>query len=465
MRKLISISILLIILISTASAVDYNSERVFYYTDGGTWNITNVNLGMAYYVPKYGTIYNSNANVGSPENGTYAKATNVIGNVGCAYTDHSLKFTISTSGRFVSQSDPTKYREFVIAGVPRYRLSNDETYKYKPSLNEKYADSDRVPNTRNGDIVVYSPPMPKDGNNAYSKVTFYDGTKNVAHYYIDLCICMDELTTEDYLHLSENNDYIATITITWECTDPDCTKTSGDNRHFGSFIFAINGYYGDGYSGSYKDIFLQVTPEVSALNLDLVNIAASTPNDDIKVSDLQLFTTTKNNDWVKKLSVFISASQSYNSASANGFRLVNDNGYYIPYVVVVKDYNLSTGTETGTTNAVFTGTTAYSNNMSNKISLSQYYLVGKKTDNKAYSIAYGANVYIRFVDNGRNTQDSRVAGSSIPSTGDIIAYSQSDTTGQVVKDAGSNDPIVANTVSNRLSGIYTSNIYYYIISN
>ena len=473
MRRFVCFFILFIVLIVSAFADTYGQERVFYYTDGGTqWNITNVDLSKAFYVPKYGTIYSNDTNDnGSPENGTYAKKVNVIGNAGCCLTDHVLKYTISTSGRFVSQSDPTKYRDFYVAVVPRHRKdTTDYYYKYKSDLSgDVYGDNERVPNSRNGDIVLYSPPMPKNPNNTYSTLTFTNGSSiNLDHYYFDICLCMDELTTEDYLHLSEDNDYIATITVTWECMEYiDSDDTCPKSFHYGSCIFTINGYYGDGMSGSSKEVFLQVTPEVSSMNLDLVDIAKNSPNSDIKISDLQIYTMTSKKAWLNRISVFISSSQSFNSQSATGFRLMNDKGYYIPYVVDVKNYDLTINdhTELATANAVFNGTTAYSKNMTNKITLKQYDLVGKKKDNIAYTIAYGANVYIRFIGyiDDNNTPDTRTQGSGIPSSGDIIAYSIAGQPNQTVKDAGSDDSITASTVSAALAGIYTSNIYYYII--
>ena len=104
----------------------------------------------------------------------------------------------------------------------------------------------------------------------------------------------------------------------------------------------------------------------------------------------------------------------------------------------------------------------------NKIIPQEYNMIGKKNYNIAFTIAYGANVYIRFVGTiidgeGNPVQDERGQYFGIPSSGDIIAYSVAGQPNQTVKDAGSDDPITASTVSAALAGIYTSNIYYYII--
>lgn len=455
-----------VFLFSAYADVTAKSERVWYFSDGGGgsgWNTLAINLEKAYYVPKYGTAYNKSQSDGNRENGTYAKATNVIGNIGCAFTDHSLEFTVQTDGRFVSQSDPSKYRNFIVAIKPRYRRTSDTddmNYNFMPDLVHSYDDNLRVPNTRNGDAVLYSPPMPRNGNNDFSHVTL-GGTKyNVQKYYFDICICMDELTTEDLTHLISGDDYIATITVSWRCTDENCdVSQTGNEWHNGTFTFAVKGYYGVS-KPSNQTVFLQINPEPSSMNLDLVRISKEQPTADIKVADLQIYTMAEekknNKDWLQRLSVYVSADMHYNTVSSTGFRLLNttaNNLYFIPYKVVVKDYDLVTNTESSSTgNALkaFDGKVSYSTLSSNtRIDLDQQQMVNKN-GLSVYSVAYAANVYIRFDLDGNN---------------DIRAYSDSNPSGYKVKDADSDDVITRETVSSALAGIYTSNIYYYIIWN
>lgn len=465
-RLSIALITVLLVLFSVCADVTDRSERVWYYSDGGGgsgWNILAINLEKAYYVPKYGTAYNKSASDGDRENGTYAKATNVIGNIGCAFTDHVLEFTVSTDGRFVSQSDPSKYRNFVVAIKPRYRRTtdgDDVNYNFMPDLVNSYDDNLRVPNTRNGDAVLYSPPMPRNGNNTFSHVTLGGTQYKVQRYYFDMCICMDELTTEDLTHLATGDDYIAIINVSWRCTDNNCNvNESGNEWHNGSFTFAVKGYYGVS-KPSNETVFLQVNPEPSSMNLDLVRIATEQPTADIKVADLQIYTMAEekknNKDWLQRLSVYVSADMHYNNVSSTGFRLVNttaNNSYYIPYKVVVKDYDLVTNTEssnTGNALKAFDGKVSYSTLSSGtRIDLNQQQMVNKNSLS-VYSVAYAANVYIRFDLDGNN---------------DIRAYSSTNAAGYKVKDADSNDLVTRETVSSALAGIYTSNIYYYIIWN
>lgn len=461
MKKMIfSVIYILMILISVFADVNSNSERVWYFSDGGTqYNIAKVNLEKTWYVPKYGSAYKDPGTDGDRVNGTYGRMINVIGNIGCAFTDHSLKFTISTSGRFVSQSDPTKYREFYVALKPRYRRNgnnNDLNFNYEPNLEDEYPSTDPVPNTRNGDAVLYSPAQPRNGGGSHSNVTLGGVTYQFLRYYMDICICMDELTTEDLTHLAPGDDYIATIIVTWECTDPNCDKNeSGNEWHDGSFVFVINGYYEQG-SGSSHEVFLQLNPDPSSQNLDIVSIAKQSPIQNVKVADMEIYTMTKEKvngkDWLDRISVFVSASAEY-TVGTPGFRLRNNNGYYIPYTVIVKDFDLITQSEINNgpnSSKEFDGSKAF-NSLTNEdlIELTQQQM-SNKNGKSVYSIAYGANIYIRL---GTDNQ------------GVVRAYSNNDAGGQIVMDADNIDPAIAYDVSSKLAGIYTSEIYYFIVYN
>lgn len=466
MRKiaLFIVFILIIIPFAIAEDVTNKTERVYYYSDNAAaWNINTVDLSKALYVPKYGTPYNknnSNPDYGSREAGTYAKKTNVWGNVGCAYTDHEIEFTVYTDGRFVKQSDPSKYRNFYVALRPRIKYKNgndDENFNYMRDLNSLYDDTLPVPNSKNGDIIVYSPAMIHNGNNNFSQITIGGQNKNVERFYYDICICMDELTTEDLTHLADGNDYIATIIIRWECTDPTCSRTDDNQFHAGSFVFVVNGFYNADASTS--RVFVQLNPDPSSMNLDLVQIATqSHPISDIEVADLQIYTSPKdNNPWVNSLSVFVSASSNWNSSDQAGFRLKrnnNPNDYSIPYKVIIKDYNLVTNSISNTGNAEkeFDGTAAFSSLTDEEmisLDLAQQQMINKN-GKSFYSIAYGGKVYISLDKN---------------SDGDIVAIGPNGQPDYLVKDANSSDPILRETVSSALAGIYTSNIYYYIIYN
>ena len=461
MKKIILLFAILFILLPVFADVNSKSERVWYFSDGGTsYNISTVNLEKAYYVPKYGTAYSDPGNDGNRTDGTYGRKTNVLGNIGCAFTDHELKFTISTSGRFVSQSDPTKYREFFVALKPRWRhkdYNDDLNFNYMRDLTQQYSDTDPVPNTRNGNAVLYSPAQPQHAPNSdYSDVTLNGTLYRFMKYYMDICICMDELTTEDLTHLAPGDDYIATISISWECTDPNCDKSeSGNEWHDGSFVFVVNGYYDVGH-GSSHDVFLQLNPEPASMNLDLVSIADHDSIPDVKIANLQIYTTTRekvnNKDWLQRIKVFVSASPNYNTASA-GFRLRNDNGYYIPFTITLKDFDLVSQSEINNginSQKEFDGSKAFNSLTDDDLITLTQQQMSNKGGKSVYSIACGANVYIRLgTDN----------------LGIVRAYSSTDATGQIVKDVNSENPGTAYDVSSKLAGIYTSDIYYFIIYN
>lgn len=463
MKKIVLSAISLLMVLLSVSAINSNDERVWYFSDGGAqYNIVKVDLEKTWYVPKYGSAYKDPGTQGDRENGTYGRMINVIGNIGCAFTDHSLKFTISTTGRFVSQSDPTKYREFFVALKPRYRRNgnnNDLNFNYEPNLEDEYPSTDPVPNTRNGDAVLYSPAQPRNGGGSHSSVTLGGVTYQFQRYYMDICICMDELTTEDLTHLAPGDDYIATIVVNWECTDPNCDKNeSGNEWHDGSFVFVINGYYEQG-SGSSHEVFLQLNPDPSSQNLDLVSMAKQNPVQNVKVADMEIYTMTKEKvsgkNWLQRISVFVSASPDYTKGTA-GFRLRNtssNDGYYIPYSVIVKDFDLITQREiqnSPNSSKEFDGSKAFGSLTSaDMIELTQQ-TMSNKNGKEVYSIAYGATVYIRL---GTDNQ------------GVVRAYSSTDAAGQIVKDADNLDPAIAYNVSSKLAGIYTSDIYYFIIYN
>ena len=171
---------------------------------------------------------------------------------------------------------------------------------------------------------------------------------------------------------------------------------------------------------------------------------------------MEIYTMTKEKvngkDWLQRISVFVSASAEY-TVGTPGFRLRNNNGYYIPYTVIVKDFDLITQSEINNgpnSSKEFDGSKAF-NSLTNEdlIELTQQQM-SNKNGKSVYSIAYGANIYIRL---GTDNQ------------GVVRAYSNNDAGGQIVMDADNIDPAIAYDVSSKLAGIYTSEIYYFIVYN
>ncbi len=445
MKKAFVISILIVLSLASAFAKQ-KDERVWYYRDEGTYNITSVDLGKTFYLPKYSTPYGKKANDGTPENGTYAIATNVIGNIGCAFTSHKIKFTISTDGRFVSQSDPTKYREFYLALKPRMRrdgAGDDENYNWDEDGNAIENVQERVPNTKhNNSVSVTAPKQIRNGN--VSDVTLEGlGTVDFLRYYCDICICMDELTSDDLTHLKSGDDYLATIIIEWECI-PEGETCSDQDLHNGSFIFVINGSY-DVEESNKDQIFLTVNPAPNVMDLDLVSIVNTDgDNNKVHIADIELYAVTLNKDWARDITFFVSSSNDPDSPDATGFRLLNrDAGFYIPYSVIVDNYDLMTWTQrTGKKETkTFDGTDTSSSGKKIDIS-SSVKSITNKNGKQFKSVAYGGKVYINI---------------------DTKAYTDPDYYEQEVEIDYVGIADEQNIYHQLISGVYTSTIYYYVI--
>lgn len=464
MKRLICLSILLLLTIMCIfSGTGVNDERVWFFNDGGAYNITSVDLSKTFYAPTYQKGYKD---VSNETNGHYGQLLNGVGNFGCAYTDETITFTISTDGRFVCQSDPTKYREFAIAIKPRYRYvgaSDDENWNWEypgtPSGDSRptyrpvadlYA---RVPHTEPGvpgTLTINSPLLTRAGKNNYSEVDV-DGTiQKVERWFGDLCIVMDPVEN-DQSHLVNGNDYIATILITWTC--PNGSACEKSDIHSGSYILALKGNYVT--SKNDESIYLNVTPDPASMDLDLKNIIGQ----ETHISDVELYAfTRKNTSWENKIAFFLSASSQIDVQPANGFRLYNkSNGFYIPYELVVREYSMITGAPTGKV-VTFDGTEYASGSTTNsgkKVDISKaannLYISGNKQGQTIYSATYGGHVYIVL-------DDTAYADRNFYNKNHEYPYQNNATDVPV-------DILDYSLSGYDISGVYTSTIYYYVIYN
>ena len=375
-----------------------------------------INLGDAYYLPDWNKTWSSSyEDKGDPVNGTYS-VLNTLGNFGVMGCDHSLCFTIHTDGRFVSQSDPSKYRNYYLAMRPKCRPKGSGDINY--NLGSNGADvnlTDRLVSSRvTGTLTYITPPVSESGS--YVRINKNGTMKTIDRFHADLLLIMDDLTSEDLQRLSEKDDYYTTFTIEWHCQEPDCTNP----KHSGNYSVVLRGYYGDTVP-RYSLVSLFVKPTVAARNLDILDTVTNN-NGKATIADLSFYCASKPGfDWKNKVYVFLSASTASKTASSTGFRLVNrDTQKTIPYTLNV----LLNGVQVGS----FDGTDFSNNNTPGhyiNLTNAQSYLIDRE-GNTSYSIIFDGEVQLDF---GNLTAEQINA--------DLVNY----------------------------GGVYTSNIYYYVVTS
>ena len=393
---------------------------------------TVLNLDQQFKQPGYATSYYGDTD--------YISSANSIASVGVSGCEHKIIYTIDThSGTFVSQSDPSKYRSFYVVASPdftKYDSSIDpddpSTYRYNTQgqrytsyfprsyyyYNEDINDyvasvNTSLPNTNNNDhrIAITTPKTDGSVSNVGQENSYgtriNERSSAINAFGLDLFICMDALTNDDYYHLIDADDYQATITISWRCAN-NCPE------HSGSFTIVVRGYLNGNTMGTDDAVFLTVEPTVASMSLDIKKMILS--NDplekEIKIADFSVNTTTVRRDrnnsskidwkWFDRVSVFLSSSPDYN-ATGQQFLLWNirNNLVTIPFEITV--YNNSD--QSKKTYSTFNGTDGYvSPSSGNYLDLRDltksstlYYSVSRdRFQNDYYAINYSADVTIKI---------------------------------------------------------------------
>ncbi len=402
MRRFL-VLLLLVFAMTSAWSADFSTERVFMY-ESPSGNAAFFDLSKTLYLPKYSSSWANGSYEGNSLNGTYSNV-NYVGQLGYAFTDHDIVFEISTDGRFTSQSDPTKYREFYIALRPKVRAGSSETDQISyegggyetnyilGSGGSVVSSDDRLPNTSDEGYLSFQTQAFTVGNN---KINVGPDTtlRYVSRFWFDVLVCMDELRPEDLQHLSENDDYIAKVYITWHCTDSDCTKTI----HNGSFTMVMHGYYGSKSSSADSDLAMYVIPTADSMSLNLADIMASS-SPEKKIADLNVYcTVNKAKDtslnMLEHLFIFASSSPYYDSNTTGEFKMYgtnSSNGKSIPFTLVVKSKDGSS------TVGTFDGTDVYPTTKSNSIDFSDYLQTAKgRMMESIFSVVMETDVYINF---------------------------------------------------------------------
>lgn len=323
MRKKSVLAILILIIPAFLFA-----ERIWVYTDPSK-NKTEFDLEKALYLPKLSTAYNQKGGYGNELDGTYS-AENVIGNFGCIDCGCEIEFTVSTSGRLVSQSDTTKYKNFQIALIPRITANKtDQTYLWNVSTGEAIDSAEYAPHTimgQQGELVIKAPGFSASNRS----VPTPEGNVNCTRWWCDMLMIMDEPTMDDIRHMYEGNDYVARVNISWKCTDVSHTD------HKGSFTLVLRGYFR--VNEGNKDAKVIVTPDPKAMDLNIINVMKN-PGNMEHIANILVVTNTSTAAWSNRLFVFVSSSSdAFTQGDEFKLKRVNDS-QTIPFSVVVEHGN------------------------------------------------------------------------------------------------------------------------------
>lgn len=441
--------LLLLLLIIVVPLMTVSAES-FFVLDATDW--IDPEPGTSYYRYNFQSVMNlsdvfEQPNYSQSDYKNKLSSANAIAAIGVAGVSHRIKYTINThGGTFVSQSDPSKYRSYYIVVSPDYSDSSGSRisrsyYKYDVVNDRSISDSELLPSTKDSYVMTYVTPKT---NGSYQKVS--SSSDYIYSFGLDLFIIMDELSNEDLTHISENDDYIATITISWECYENTC-----NGHHSGSFDINLRGYFGENTGLDTDTFFIVVEPTSQSLNLNLKDILLN--HETKTIADLTINTTTRriiNNSnahkWRDHLYAFLSASPDYNSSNQKFlFRNIMDSSITIPFTLTV--YNNSNTSYYTTFDGLdyFTSTT---NNSGHFLDLKDYTksstdYYSKFTDR--FQKSYYAINYKGRVD--MNLQDKEV---SVNGENVLLSVILSNT----------------DTYSSKYStfvGRYSANIYYHVV--
>ena len=377
-----------------------------------TYDALNVfDLEDAFYTPLRSVTWGND----SAETGTI-NASNYIGQLGLKNCSHEILFTVETDGKFVSRSDPSKYKEYWIAMCPRYQYYGD--YGYFWDLTSNYPtgvavnSTDQAPNTKSTGSASILAPSTYSSTNTAINVGSSDGSslyRYITTFWIDLALCMDELDSDSLKHIDVNDDYYSTVILKWECYT---SELYGDTTcsHSGQYIITLRGQYGV-TDVSQDAVSFIVEAEGSSQNFSIRSIL----NTDTKVATMQILSTQKTAtsninsgngtgyDWNANVFAFLSSSSDY-ATQGSEFVLTNvsskNYGKTIPFTVNVYDES------SGTLNQSYDGTT-YWNGKSDAqtegyaIDVSESYTVTTdRYGNTYHAINYIGDVMINIPDDG-----------------------------------------------------------------
>ena len=408
MRKVILLLFMILMVIPL-----FGAEQVWFMHS--TRMTDNINLEDTYYLPNYTKTWTQDKSLGDPIKGTYS-TINTLGNFGVMSCEHKLCFTVTTDGRFTSQSDPSKYREYYLAMRPRCRIKNGSDSDYNRGSNGVYVEStERLINTKlTGSMSYITPPVSASGSAV--PIDAAGTIKTIDRFHADLIVCMDELTPTALQHLSEKDDYFTTFTIEWHCEENGCDNPN----HSGCYTMVLKGYYGED-NPRYSLVSLFVKPTVQARSLDILDTIRNHDGKEI-IADMSFYCASKAKfNWKDKVYVYLSASDNSKTSRPGGFMLTNrTTTQTIPYTINVLHDGVVVGTFDGTDSSNGKRPAHYIDFTNAQTSLID------REGNTSYSIVFEGEVQIDFGDLSESTINSN-----------LILY----------------------------GGVYTSNIYYYVVTS
>lgn len=352
-----------------------------------------------------------------------------LATVGVAGCEHQIVYTITAKdeGRFVSQSDPSKYREYYVVVVPDQGNANNDRYFWYPSGSNGYSPARNTKNEGHSFSITTT--------KTNSTVSCQNGSGNAVSMGLDLFLCMDQLQDDDLLHLAQSDDYYATINVSWHCEN-------GCSDHLGSFDITVRGYYGSTQKTN-DSIFLLLYPTTESTKINIKDVAMH--HSTVDIATFKINTTTKEDfNWKNHLFAFLSASSDYNVSDNNGFILkkMGDNSTTIPYTLTV--YNTTNGALTEN-KKVYDGKAYFTNAASAGsfcLDLTDYTKVSVDTYNDTYNaINYEGKVEMKLND------------FAIPGSGNDFAA--------VMANPSSSDSYLLDYQN--YIGKYESQIYYHVV--
>ncbi len=455
--------LILILLIILVPVLAFSAES-FFVLDATDW----VRSTGSYYRYNFQSVMNlsdvfEHPNYSKSDYDSKLSSDNAIAAIGVAGVSHNIRYTIDThGGTFVSQSDPSKYRSYYIVASPDYSDTTGSSisrsfYKYDVVNNRAISDSELLPSTKDSPIMTYVTPK-TDGS--YQNIS--SSSDDIYSFGLDLFIIMDELSNKDLTHISENDDYIATITISWECYQNNC-----HSNHSGSFDINLRGYFGENTGLDTDTFFIVVEPTSQSLNLNLKDILLN--HETKTIANLIINTTTRrikessssgwswwggNNDddnstdykWRDHLYAFLSSSPDYNSSNQRFlFKNIMDSSITIPFTLKVSNSSDPSHYSTFDGLDYFVSKTSNSGNFLDlkdytKSSTDYYSKFTDRFQKSYYAINYKASVDMTLQD-----KEVSVNGENV-----LLSVILSDT----------------DTYSSKYSsfvGRYSANIYYHVV--
>lgn len=444
---------------------------------------TNVQSSGDHYRFNYSTVFDLSSafttNSGKPRYSDYASqsypnnplnSSRALATVGVAGCEHQIIYTINTNGgKFVSQSDPSKYCYFYVVNVPDFSYctkNNNNTFSYDTGRYYYYYDSysnnsSVAPSTSNYSSTTNNDDMynnnititvPKtngatavsDNNKSQSRIS---GNLFYSSIGLDLFLCLPELKDPDKAHLSYKDDYIATITVTWNCVEGDNCQ----GNHHGTFDIVVRGVYGSSVpANENQDKFiLVVNPASDSTTLNLKDMIKNSETKTI--ASMTIATTTKEGSsgsafaWRDHIYAFLSASPNYSVSDQNGFLLtkVDNHSITIPYKILVSN---TTG---GGSSVIqeFDGKGYYdTSDLEKRLDLYDY----SKTSTDGYAMSYDRYGTYYYAINYTGTVNLQIENFPIPGSSNYISTVM-------------NDPVTYKSDYSKYIGKYESNIYYHIV--